>query len=94
MRTGRMTRKASGARRRLALVAIAATVCVGVWGTGESAWAQVSPASGGAYYVSPDGSDEAAGTQEAPFRTIQRAASLVEAGNPAASADLTFKARR
>src|SRR3712207_54945 len=81
MRTGRMTRMVSGARRRLALVAIAATVCVVFWGPGETALAQVSPGAGSVYYVSPDGSDAAAGTQEAPFRTIQRAASLVEAGD-------------
>src|SRR3712207_5734392 len=80
MRTGRMTRMVSGARRRLALVAIAATVCVVFWGPGETALAQVSPGAGGVYYVSPDGSDAAAGTQAAPFRTIQRAASLVDEG--------------
>src|SRR3712207_6815632 len=66
MRTGRMARKASGARRRLALVAIAATVCMFFWGPGETALARVSPGAGIAYYVSPDGSDAAAGTQEAP----------------------------
>src|SRR5918998_4097071 len=81
MRTGRMTRKVSGTRRRLALVAIAVTVCIIFWAPGERALAQVSPGAGSAYYVSPDGSDAAAGTQEAPFRTIQRAASLVEAGD-------------
>lgn len=39
------------------------------------------PAAGSTYYVSPDGSDTAAGTEGAPFRTIQRAASLVGAGD-------------
>jgi hypothetical protein len=43
--------------------------------------AQVSAAS--TYYVSLDGSDAAAGTEAAPFRTIQRAASLVDAGDTA-----------
>lgn len=43
--------------------------------------AQVSPAGSSTYYVSPDGSDTAAGTEGAPFRTIQKAASLVGAGD-------------
>jgi hypothetical protein len=41
--------------------------------------AQVSPAAGSIYSVSSDGSDTAAGTQEALFRAIQRAASLIDA---------------
>ena len=32
--------------------------------------AQVSPAAGSTYYVSPEGSDTAPGTEGAPFRTI------------------------
>lgn len=43
--------------------------------------AQVSPAASSTYYVSPDGSDTATGTEAAPFRTIQKAASLVDAGD-------------
>ena len=43
--------------------------------------AQVSPAAGSTYYVSPEGSDTAPGTEAAPFRTIQRAAGLVGAGD-------------
>ena len=45
------------------------------------AGAQVSPASGTTYYVAPGGSDTAAGTEGAPFGTIQKAASLVGAGD-------------
>jgi len=45
------------------------------------AQAQVSPAAGNTYYVAPDGSDTDAGTESAPFKTIQRAASLVGAGD-------------
>ncbi len=87
-----MTRDVFGTRGWLALDA--ATVCLVFCASSESARAQVSPAAGSTYYVSPDGSDAAAGSQEAPFRTIQRAASLVQAGNPEASANLTFKTRR
>ena len=46
-----------------------------------AARAHLSPAAGSTYYVAPDGSDAAAGTQGAPFRTIQRSASLVDAGD-------------
>jgi hypothetical protein len=33
------------------------------------------------YYVASNGSDDAAGTEGAPFKTIQKAASLVSAGD-------------
>jgi hypothetical protein len=67
--------------KTLALVVLAVAVALIFSGTNGSARAQVSPAAGNTYHVSPDGSDTAAGTEEAPFRTIQRAASLVDAGD-------------
>lgn len=74
-----MTRNVFCAKR--SLIALAATLCLIFPGSNESARAQVPPAAGSTYYVSPDGSDTAAGTEGAPFRTIQRAASLVDAGD-------------
>ncbi len=47
----------------------------------SAAGAQVSAASGSTYYVAPGGSDTAAGIEGAPFRTIQKAASVVGAGD-------------
>ena len=42
----------------------------------------VSVARAATYYVSPTGNDSASGTEEAlPFRTIQRAASVMRAGD-------------
>jgi parallel beta-helix repeat protein len=73
-----MTRNVVCARRLLIALAVA-LIFSGSDGS-SVAGAQSSPASG-TYYVSPDGSDAAAGTQEAPFRTIQKAASLVDAGD-------------
>jgi hypothetical protein len=67
--------------KTLALFVLAVAVALIFSGTNGSARAQFSPAAGSTYYVSPDGSDTAAGTEEAPFRTIQRAASLVDAGD-------------
>jgi hypothetical protein len=66
--------------KTLALIVLAVVVLI-FSGPEGSARAQVSPAAGSTYYVSPDGSDTAAGTEGAPFRTIQRAASLVDAGD-------------
>jgi hypothetical protein len=74
-----MTRNVFCAKR--SLIALAATLCLISPGSNELARAQVSPAAGSTYYVSPDGSDTAAGTEGASFRTIQRAASLVDAGD-------------
>jgi len=64
------------------LVLVAAVFSV-VSGYNQSsvARAQVPPAGGSTYYVSPDGNDTAPGTEAAPFKTIQRAASLVDAGD-------------
>ena len=69
--------------RSLALLVLVVAVFSVVSGSEEAsvARAQVSPAAGSTYYVSPDGNDTAAGTEAAPFRTIQRAASLVGAGD-------------
>src|SRR5215510_2133589 len=39
------------------------------------------PPPGATYYVSPTGSDSNSGTQDQPFRTIQRAADVVNPGN-------------
>ena len=52
-------------RGSLALAALVATVFLIFCGSGEPARAQVSQASGATYYVSPDGSDSAAGTHAA-----------------------------
>jgi hypothetical protein len=52
-----------------------------VSGSEESSVAHAQVSAGSTYYVSPDGSDTAAGTEAAPFRTIQKAASLVDAGD-------------
>jgi hypothetical protein len=79
MRISLMTRNVFCAKR--SLIALAATLCLSFPVSNESARAQVSPAAGSTYYVSPDGNDTAAGTEGAPFRTIQRTASLVEAGD-------------
>src|SRR5918998_4440884 len=79
MRISRMTRNVFCAKR--SLIALAATLCLIFPVSNESARAQVSPASGTTYYVAPGGSDTAAGTEGAPFRTIQKAASLVGAGD-------------
>src|SRR5918998_645496 len=79
MRISRMTRNVFCAKR--SLIALAATLCLIFPGSNESARAQVPPAAGSTYYVSPDGSAAAAGTEGALFRTIQRAASLVDAGD-------------
>jgi hypothetical protein len=38
-------------------------------------------ASGGTYYVAPNGSDSAAGSQSAPFKTIAKAAEVAKAGD-------------
>src|ERR671917_669962 len=77
MRTSRMTRGVFCTKRLL--IALAAATCLIFAVSNGSARAQVSPASASTYYVSPGGSDASAGTEEAPFRTIQRAASLVGA---------------
>jgi hypothetical protein len=45
------------------------------------AHAQVSSMTSTTYYVATDGSDAAPGTEGEPFETIQRAASLVDAGD-------------
>ena len=46
---------------------------------GSSVASAQSSAAGNTYYVSPDGSDTAAGTEGAPFRTIQKAARTLDA---------------
>jgi hypothetical protein len=79
MRISPMTKNVFCGKRPL--IALAATLCLIFPVSNESARAQVFPAAGSTYYVSPDGSDKAAGTEGAPFRTIQRAASLVSAGD-------------
>jgi parallel beta-helix repeat protein len=78
-----MTRSMFRTTRSLALIVLAVVIFSIVSGSNEWSVArpQVSPAAGSTYYVSPDGSDTAAGTEGAPFRTIQRAASLVDAGD-------------
>lgn len=48
---------------------------------GGGALALCVAASATDYYVATTGSDEAAGSQEAPFRTIQRAAEVMQAGD-------------
>ncbi len=41
----------------------------------------VGPAAAQQYYLAPDGDDEAAGTREAPWRTLQKASESAEAGD-------------
>jgi parallel beta-helix repeat protein len=78
-----MTRSKFRTTHSLALAVLVVAVFSVVSASDEVsvARAQVSPAGGSTYYVSPDGSDTAAGTEGAPFRTIQKAASLVDAGD-------------
>jgi hypothetical protein len=66
--------------KTLALIVLAVAVVL-IFSGNNGARAQVSPAAVTTYYVSPDGSAAAAGTEGALFRTIQRAASLVDAGD-------------
>jgi hypothetical protein len=82
-RRGETPQKVTKSKFRAACSLIALAVCLLFPGFNDLpvASAQVSPAAGSTYYVSPDGSDAAAGTQAAPFRTIQRAASLVDEGD-------------
>src|SRR4051812_17542476 len=42
---------------------------------------ETSVAEGSTYYVSTSGSDSAAGTQAAPYKTLQKAANVVVAGD-------------
>lgn len=44
-------------------------------------WACCVAASGATLYVSPSGSDEKAGTADAPFATVQAAVDAAEAGD-------------
>jgi hypothetical protein len=67
-----MTRSMFRTARSPALIVLAVAVFLVV--SGSYARAQLSSAAGGTYYVSPDGSDTATGTEGAPFRTIQKAA--------------------
>jgi hypothetical protein len=65
----------------LALLVLVAAVFSVVSGSEETSVARAQVSADSTYYVSPDGSDTAAGTEAAPFRTIQKAASLVDAGD-------------
>ena len=65
----------------LALLVLVAAMTSAVSASDELSVARAQVSAGNTYYVSPDGSDAAAGTEAAPFRTIQRAASLVDAGD-------------
>ncbi len=49
-----------------------------------------SSASATTYYVAPSGSDSAAGTSQAPFKTIQRATNLVNPGDTVIVRDGTY----
>ncbi len=42
---------------------------------------EITLGKGKTYYVSPDGNDSAAGTEKSPFKTLQRAADTVHAGD-------------
>jgi hypothetical protein len=64
---------------RLVLSVLAIAMFLVVSGFGEDL--SVAQAATTTYYVAPDGSDSNAGTEEAPFKTIQKAASLVVAGD-------------
>ena len=77
-------RGASFTSRLLVLGIFAVAVFLVFSGSGNGspvAHAQVSSTSGTTYYVAPGGSDTAPGTEGEPFETIQRAASLVGAGD-------------
>ena len=49
---------------------------------------QAKPLKGKHFYVSPSGDDRAAGTKEAPFRTLLRAQAAIRAAAPAMAGDL------
>ncbi len=51
------------------------------WGCGVALYAVLGAAGAATYYASPAGSDAAAGTRDAPFRTVSRAAAVMEAGD-------------
>jgi hypothetical protein len=72
-----MPRNRSYSRRTRAAVAIAAAVAVTAGATAPTAGADA----GRAFFVSPSGSDAAAGTKAHPWRTIQKAANSVPAGS-------------
>jgi len=62
---------------------VAAAGGAGAGGTGGG-----NPPPGPGYFVSPDGSDDAAGTVDAPFRTLGKAQSVVRTVNAAMSDDI------
>jgi hypothetical protein len=76
-----VTRSMFRTTRSLALIVLVLAVFSGVSASNEPSVASAQVSAGSTYYVSPGGSDMAAGTEGEPFRTIQRAASLVEAGD-------------
>jgi hypothetical protein len=77
----RRSRREFRTTHSLALLVLVAAVFSAVAASDESSVARAQVSAGSTYYVSPGGSDTAAGTEGAPFRTIQRAASLVGAGD-------------
>jgi hypothetical protein len=77
----RRSRREFRTTHSLALLVLVAAVFSAVAASDESSIARAQVSAGSTYYVSPGGSDTAAGTEGAPFRTIQRAASLVGAGD-------------
>src|SRR5215207_10548612 len=76
-----MTRNMFRTTHSLALAVLVVAVLSVVSASDEVSVARAQVSAGSTYYVSPDGSDTAAGTEGAPFRTIQKAASLVGAGD-------------
>ncbi len=72
-------RKRSGriARRTLAVLLVLPLLVTGL----PFAPVSTAIAAGSAYYVSPTGSDTGAGTQAAPFKTVQKAADTAKAGD-------------
>src|SRR5690242_1382214 len=71
-----------GLARTTRLVAVLAMVlCAAGVVTWQGAGRASAAGSGGVYYVSPTGSDSAAGTQSAPWATIAHAQSAVQAGD-------------
>jgi len=65
--------RATVAGRKVTLFQIILSVFSGVLMLGGSSWAKE-------YHVSSGGSDEAGGTAQAPWKTIQRAAEVMKGG--------------
>ena len=73
MKKDSSVRHKTGGRRRTTLVFMTIMSL--------SLWIAVATAGAGTYYVSPAGSDSNSGSSSAPFKTIQKAANIVNAGD-------------